>query len=292
VTESNVSHEPVAPERPIEAGWLALREAADARARDVAAPVLLPPLLERLDRLHPRGRPNRRNGSGDGHGLRVVDLGSGTGANVRWLAPRLPHPERQHWTLVDHDPALLARGPVDATALRADVTDLAQVLTEIGGADLVTAAALLDLLDGVQVTAVVDAVVEAGLPALFALSVDGRVTLDPEDPDDVPVGEAFDAHQRRDDRLGPGATRFTADLFRGRGWRVLEVPTPWRLDPRAGDATLVGSWLEGRAEAAAEARPGLGPDAQAWLARRRAMLADGLPSAVVGHVDLLALPRR
>ena len=150
----------------------------------------------------PAGPAGRHNGRGDGHGLRVVDLGAGTGANVRWLAPRLPHPERQHWTLVDHDPALLARGPVDATALRADVTDLAQVLTEIGGADLVTAAALLDLLDGVQVRAIVDAVVDARLPALFALSVDGGVSLDPEDPDDVPVAEAFDAHQRRGDRLG------------------------------------------------------------------------------------------
>ena len=287
MTESNVSHEPVTPERPIEAGWLALREAADARARDVAAPVLLPPLLERLSGT---ARRNGRSRSRDGQGLRVVDLGAGTGANVRWLAPRLPQPELQHWTLVDHDPALLARGPVDATALRADVTDLAQVLTEIGGADLITAAALLDLLDGVQVAAVVDAVVDAGLPALFALSVDGGVTLDPEDPDDVPIGEAFDAHQRRDDRLGPGATRFTADLFRRRGWRVLEVSTPWRLDPQAGDALLVSSWLEGRAEAAVEERPGLEADAQAWLARRRAMLADGLPRAVVGHMDLLALP--
>ena len=279
MTESNVSHEPAAPERPIEADWLALREAADARARDAAAPVLLPPLLERL---------NRRD---DRHGPRVVDLGAGTGANLRWLAPRLPHPERQHWTLVDHDPALLARGPVDAAALRADVTDLARVLTEIGGADLVTAAALLDLLDGVQIAAVVDAVVDARLPALFALSVDGGVTLDPEDPDDVPVGDAFDAHQRRGDRLGPGATRFTADLFRRRGYRVLEVATPWRLDPRAGDTPLVSSWLAGRAEAAAEERPGLEPDTDAWLARRRAMLPEGLPRVVVGHVDLLALPR-
>jgi hypothetical protein len=276
VTESNVAGDPTAPERPIEAGWLALREGADARARDAAAPLVLPPLLERL---------------GDLRAPRVVDLGSGTGANLRWLAPRLPHPEGQHWTMVDHDPALLARGPVDASALRADVTDLSRVLADIGGADLITAAALLDLLDGVQVAAIVEAVVDAGLPALFALSVDGVVTFDPEDPDDVPVGEAFDDHQRRGDRLGPDSTRFTADLFRVHGWRVLEVPTPWRLDPTDGDAALVESWLEGRAAAAAEDRPGLRPTAEAWLARRRAILADGLPRVAVGHQDLLVLPR-
>jgi hypothetical protein len=279
VTESNLTRDPSAPDRPIEAEWLALRETADSRARDAAASAVLTPLLERLARL------------GDRHAPRVVDLGAGTGANVRWLAPRLPYPERQEWTLVDHDPGLLARGPVHAAALRADVTDLTEVLAEIGGADLVTAAALLDLLDGDQIAAIVDAVVDAGLPALFALSVDGVVRLDPEDPEDATVGDAFDAHQRRGDRLGPDATGHAAALFRERGWRVLEVPTPWRLDPANGDRALVRSWLEGRAQAAAEDQDDLLPVVEAWLGRRRTLLAEGLPRVVVGHVDLLALPR-
>ncbi len=160
-TPGGSSTGPDAP-RPIAAGWLELREPADREARDRAAEVLsdLPEALRRP-------------------GLRVVDLGSGTGSNQRWLAPHLPEPATQQWVLVDHDPGLLARGPARARSVRADVTDLAQVLADVGGADLVTAAALLDLLDRPQLTAVVEAVVEARVPALFSLSVTGAVELDP-----------------------------------------------------------------------------------------------------------------
>lgn len=38
----------------------------------------------------------------------MLDLASGTGANLRFLAPLLGG--EQHWRLVDHDPVLLARG--------------------------------------------------------------------------------------------------------------------------------------------------------------------------------------
>jgi hypothetical protein len=165
------------------------------------------------------------------------------------------------------------------------------VLADLGDVDLVTAAALLDLLTADQIAAIVDAVVDAALPALFSLSVDGVVTLDPRDPDDRPIGEAFDAHQRRGGLLGPDAAAYTASLFRERGARVLEVPTPWLLDPAAGDEALVASWLEGRAQAAAEDRPDLAAAAEAWLDRRLAGLRDGVPRVVVGHVDLLVLPR-
>src|SRR5262245_61710406 len=69
--------------------WLALREAADAAARSEP---LTRAVVERL----PRDRP-----------VRAVDLGTGTGSNVRYLMPRLP-PNAQQWMLVDRDRALLA----------------------------------------------------------------------------------------------------------------------------------------------------------------------------------------
>jgi hypothetical protein len=259
------------PERPIAADWLALREPADTRTRDAVAADLLPPLLARFD------------ADAD---LRIVDLGAGTGANLRWLAPRLPHPDRQRWLLVDHDPGLLARGPVHATAVRADVVDLGSVLAEHGGADLVTAAALLDLLKPAEVAAIVDAVVKAGIPALFTLSVTGDVELDPADEQDVPLAGAFDAHQRRDGRLGPDAGPAVATLFQDRGWTVIEVRTPWLLTA-ADHPDLVQAWLEGRVEAAVEHQPELASAAAEWLARRQGQ--PGL-TASVGHVDVLALP--
>ena len=66
--------------------WLALREPADAEARSVE-------LAERLARHLPAGR------------LEIHDLGGGSGAMGRWLAPRLPEP--QHWVVHDRDEDLL-----------------------------------------------------------------------------------------------------------------------------------------------------------------------------------------
>src|SRR5271169_3623706 len=68
--------------------WLALREAADHRSRNSA---LLSNLAARF--------ANRED-------VLVVDLGAGTGTNLRAVAPALP--ARQQWILIDHDPALLA----------------------------------------------------------------------------------------------------------------------------------------------------------------------------------------
>src|SRR5437667_8120855 len=72
--------------------WLALREPADAAARSAS-------LTRRIATEIECHRP-----------LRIVDLGAGTGSNVRYLTSRLPRP--QHWLLVDRDTALLegARG--------------------------------------------------------------------------------------------------------------------------------------------------------------------------------------
>ena len=279
------------PQRPISADWLALREPADTRARDGAAPALLPALLVTLP------RPQ------DGNTLRVVDLGAGTGANLRWLAPRLPFPATdQSWLLVDHDPHLLARGTghpegVRVESVRADVTDLADLLTTgdgtdgAGGAgtDLVTAAALLDLLDTRELTAVVEAVVDAGVPALFSLTVDGTADLDPAEEQDDVLAAAFDAHQQRDGRPGPGAGAVVAAMFRERGWRVLTESTPWRLSS-ADEPQLVDAWLEGRVEAAVEQDPRLAGPAASWLGRRRTQALDGQLGVTVGHLDVLAVP--
>jgi SAM-dependent methyltransferase len=265
------------PERPIDPDWLALREPADIRSRDLAEPVLLPALLAALPQ--PPDRP-----------LRVVDLGAGTGANLRWLAPRLPVGQ-QHWTLVDHDPRLPSWAPAGTALVRADVAELGSVLPGLAP-DLVTASALLDLLDRRRLAAVVDALVTAGAVALFSLSVTGTVRLSPADPRDSALAAAFDAHQRRDGRLGPDAGQAAAALFRRRGWSVLEAATPWLLDAgsRGADAELIEAWLRGRVEPAVEQQPDLFDDAIAWLGLRLAQLEAGELVAEIGHLDVLARP--
>ena len=262
-----------APERPIAADWLALREPADARARDHAAGALLPPLL---DRLGPAARPPH-----------AVDLGAGTGANGRWLSAWLPRPPR--WTLVDHDVDLLRDiGLPHSREVVAGVEELESVLAAAGEVDLVTCAALLDQLRPHELAAVVEALVAAGAAALFSLTVTGAVSIDPPDADDAPLAAAFDAHQRRDGRLGPDAAPHAVALLRAAGWAVTEAETPWRLGH--GDERLIAAWLDGRLEAALESEPALARRGAAWRARRLSRLDAGLLRATVGHVDLLALP--
>ena len=84
--------------------WLALREPADILARSAA---LTKAIVARL----PPERP-----------LRILDLGSGTGANVRYLSSRLPVP--QQWLVVDRDADLLAEVSGQGADCRVD-TELA-----------------------------------------------------------------------------------------------------------------------------------------------------------------------
>ena len=271
--------------------WLALREPVDHRSRAAAAVSLLAPAWRA------------------GGWSRIVDLGAGTGSNLRYLAPRLPG--IRSWTLVDHDAALLARAAApDGAELTRVVGDLAgEGLDAVAGsnADLVTASALLDLTSKGWLDALVAACRRSGSAALFALNYDGGIQWhaaagDPrpsDDPDDGFVRRSVNAHQRRDKGLGPalgpmaGLTAETA--FRAAGYRAWLLPSPWRLGPD--DAELARALVDGWEAAAVErlreesAADTAGVDrVRAWAERRRATISSGRFGLTVGHVDLLALP--
>ena len=256
--------------------WLLLREPADAAARS-------PELADRLGRhLATAGR------------LVIHDLGGGSGAMGRWLAPRLPGP--QHWVVHDRDEDLLelalagVPGPaadgaaVTVEARRSDITRLAP--RDLAGASLVTASALLDLLTADDLVRVLGA--SAGCPMLLALTVVGRVTLTPEEPVDALMGAAFNEHQRRDHRLGPDAVAAVVEELRGTGAEVFVRPSPWRLD--AAYADLTTEWFAGWVGAACEQEPGLAPEAGAYMDRRLGQAAAGELEVVVDHADVLVLP--
>ncbi|MFR9804978.1 SAM-dependent methyltransferase [Pseudonocardia sp. RS010] len=249
--------------------WLALREPADAEARasDLVEPLraLRTPLV-------------------------VRDLGCGSGSMGRWLAPRLPRPQR--WYLHDRDPRLLAiaAGSVPGEPVEGELADL----TDLAGAALVTCSALLDLLTADEVHRLARLSVEAGAAALFTLSVTGGVRLTPAEPLDAEVAAAFDAHQRRKVAgrrlLGPDAGAVAAEAFRALGATVTTRPSPWRLG--AAHPELTEEWLRGRLAAACEQEPALAREASPYLRRRLDALAAGELRAEVGHVDLLVLPSR
>jgi len=256
-------------------GWLSLREPADADAR---ATDLLEPLRTAL-----KGRAE----------LVIRDLGCGTGSLGRWLAPRLSGPQR--WIMEDRDPALLeyaaahlprTAGTGDGVTVETRLGDVTELTArELAGTDLVTCSALLDILTAEEVGALAAACAGARSHALLTLSVVGEVTIEPADPLDREIADAFNAHQRRvhGDRrlLGPDAAAAAQRAFEGAGAAVTVAASPWRLGPQR--SALTSQWLDGWLSAAAEQRPDL-PIEQYRERRSGSDLA-----VTVGHTDVLAI---
>jgi len=254
------------------ADWLSLREPADAAARSEALA-----------------------GMFAGSARRIVDLASGTGANVRYLAPRLPAAQR--WLAVDHDPRLLAALPPRADAKVSTLhLDLAGALHDLplAGCDLVTASALLDLVSGSWLARLAARCAEVRAGVLFALTYDGRIEWLPSDPGDDLVRELVNRHQLGDKgfgpALGPRAAEAAAAAFGALGYEVRRVPSDWTLGP--GSSPLQTALIDGWASAAAEVAPAEGNALRNWAQRRRAYLAEGRSSLRVGHVDLGGRPDR
>lgn len=301
--------------RPVAADWLALRRAADSRARGASLP-LLAELRQHL---------MRQKGP-----VTVHDIGAGTGANQDWLAPRLgaadlggtsstthaTPPLDQVWLLLDHDANLLdlaahlSHPRVLATRrAQARVEDLPSHLAAVEGPRLLSCSALLDLLTSHQIELLCRACVATGTPALLALSVTGEVRLSPAHPDDQRINAAFDAHQHRgaDDEgpddirngavalAGPDGWRLAQEAFERMGWVVRTARTDWELGRELGLAQMSRRFLTDRIEAVSELAEhrgdcDLADAAQHWLAARLASLDRGELRIDVGHRDLLALP--
>lgn len=288
-------------------GWLWLREPADHRAR---ATRLLPPLQTWL-----QSRTEERKAKNTA--CRIVDLGTGTGSNLRYVHARLEL--TQAWTLVDNDAALLAALPdrmhawADAHSLTIEQTltgmslaaenrlstaafctlDLAKAWPPLHSADLVTASALLDLFSADRVVDLAKQLQESRVAVLFALSYDGRIGLEPSDPGDIELIQAVNEHQRRDKgfsaALGPAAADAMAVALNEQGFSVQTAHSDWFLDKTDGE--LQAQLMDGWCDAASEQYPDKAQDFRAWRARREAQRLTGKLHVRVGHLDILALPQ-
>src|SRR5262249_39825344 len=198
------------------AGGLALREPADRSARGGPACGLAGSVVD--------GWPRADL-------LRVLDLGAGTGSNLRYTVDRISdRHERQQWWLVDHDATLLTRSVamtsswgssrgyiigsdapepwelvmeregrrclIGVHALDIRLGDeLAEMVPEGG---LVTASALLDLVSDDWLSRIGATCRKRGAALLFALTYDGRLRFLPPEPEDIIIQELVNQHQRTD----------------------------------------------------------------------------------------------
>ena len=253
------------------AGWLSLREPADAAARSEAL------------------------AAGFAGAGRIVDLASGTGANIRYLAPRLGGaPE---WLAVDHDVRLLAALTPPAGAKVSTLRlDLAHALDQLplDGCDLVTASALLDLVSEPWLLQLAARCAEARAGVLFALTYDGRIEWSPREDADELVRGLINRHQLGDkgfgSALGPRAAAASVAHFNAVGYEMRAAPSDWDLGP--GSPALQSALIEGWTATAGEIAPGEAEALGNWARRRRAHVAAGASRVRVGHIDLGGRPRR
>lgn len=277
--------------------WLSRREPFDARARSAA-------LADRLSASLP-ARP------------RLLELGAGAGSLFRWLAPRIGR--AQAWTLVDADEALLADGfertaewaiargwkvtspsgalvvhaPGGAWRIEARVVDFGGSPDALprAGHDAVVCSALMDLVSPAWARAFA---ARLTVPFLACLNVDGRDRFIPPRPGDTLIARGFARHMRRDKGFGPAigqaSPAMLARVFDEAGFDVATAPSDW-LIPRMATGMLA-EMIEGHAAAAAEALPASFARIEAWRAARLSAVAAGTLSLVIGHRDLLAIPKK
>lgn len=288
--------------------WLALREPFDRAAR-AASSLDLQDLQASAAQAGAGGTP-----------YRVLDLGCGTGANMRVLAPRLNGEQR--WHLVDHDARLLAALPVemtrwaevhrlkaapgpDANSLvieaakwRAHLSwqkaDLVRELDALPfeGSQLVTTSALLDLVSASWLAALLTKVHEAQAALLCSLSVDGRIEWQPAMATDAQMSRLFAAHQHRDKgfggpALGTDAVARAVERLVALGYRCLQAGSDWQLAAASGGARLLVQMIDGLADAALEQDPGARDAVLTWRLQRLAQAAHS--SLRIGHAELLAV---
>ena len=285
--------------------WLSLREPLDVRSRSTK---LAATFAQAVRPTESRDLP-----------IHVVDLGAGTGANLRYLAPLLGG--SQDWLLADRDPSLLdavddqmriwadssgarvfegdrqliVRAIQFECRIRSVAVDLATELDRVVLPErcLVTASALLDLVSENWLAKLADRSRNAAAFVWFALSYDGRIDFNPAEPEDPDVRELFNRHQLGNKgfgpALGPGAARRAGEIFEDCGYRTLSEPSDWRVKRvhQALQRALLDDWFD----AATEIDPDRASELQRWRERRMVHIECGRSELIVGHDDLIGWPK-
>ena len=255
--------------------WLSLREPYDTQARNQSV------FNSVVSSYRYRSSP-----------IRIIDLGCGSGAALRALAPHFS--VEQRWRLFDNDRHLLACASrmsfagVHIEPIPLDLNRELEIALE-RPVNLVTCFALLDLVSENWLERFASIVVMRGLPVYAALTYDGRITASPADTFDQMIVQAINDHQRKDKgfglALGSTSAAWALRRFEALGYSVVHGTSDWMLTPNDGDIQM--ELLSGWALAAGQI--GLAPDKVAnWLDRRRELIAANQSRVRVGHTDFWA----
>jgi hypothetical protein len=280
------------------ARWLAIREPLDAASRSVS---LARDVL---------------NAAGLHEPLRLADLATGTGSNIRYFLNRFSS-GRQRWIAVDRSQTLLDELPlrlsawaaerghevtrtrtgcvVRGTGLECEIdtrrADLA-TLPDTALSDVphvITASALLDLVSDDWLRQLASHCRRLRCVALFTITYNGRSSCAPEDEDDELALRLFNRHQRTDKGLGgpaagPDAVACVVRRFAEEGFIVRREPSDWHVT--GGDNELQRYLIDGWAEAATEMDPEARTSIAAWRTRRLEHVESGRSTMIIGHDDV------
>jgi hypothetical protein len=293
------------------ADWLALREPFDSAARDRDLAQRFAAALEQQSLRHKK--PLKK----------LVDLGAGTGANFRFLAPLIGG--NQDWLLIDHDPLLLAAqseairswaadagwhceandGGISVHAdtgcwrLHGQSLDLASALEtlDLSTVDGVTTTAFLDLVSAPWLTRLAKWLATEHCPLLATLTVDGRRVWQPALDSDAVIDRTFRNHQASDKGFGAAvgntAAHYLAERLAEFGYATAIACSDWQIGAEHPEMLM-----QMASEAAEVATAVAATDASTanavvdWLNARSARIASGNAALTVGHCDLLGLARR
>lgn len=281
--------------------WLTLREPADHLARNVSLNDPLTTWFKQQSTHY------------------VLELGAGTGSNLRYLMPQMGHD--QHWLLLDNDVALFTCLPdrlkvwanKQNASVRAEnnryivehenfsatieckVINLASELDQIpvDKVQLITASALLDLTSAEWLNQLAALIHRHRCACLFALNYNGKIQWQPEHDADSMVSALLNQHQLNDKgfgkALGPRAGHYFAQTLKKTGRQVMTGESDWLIMPESHELQLaiVDGWAPAALEQDNDANRAT---IQQWHIGRKQTIDQRQTALTVGHIDVLSLP--